>query len=274
MSPLHVIQYIVRPHHVLMGAISTWIVAVLCGGNLVGVFYAPQVMGLAILGTSLFYFGDSNDMYARKNKTLLIGSWFRGLLIVSGVLLILSSVYISFGYLNFACQLTVILDGLIIMFYHRKLARRWLTKNLSIAWVCISPILLGMFVGNSFYSSVLIGAVAVFLAYLAKEIVNDVKDLEVDKSHRRTLVLCLDVSWARHIACMVMTLSVACVLWFMLSINLDQWYVFVSVLVTLIYFFRVIYSLGFKQTGQETTESTQIILGTSGLMISFFLLTL
>lgn len=272
MRSSHISRYVLRPKHILMGMLSTWIFARLYEASEASIFYAPLVTGLLVFGTSIFYFGIENDMYIRKNKSLAVSLLTRKILIVLGLISLAYATYITQTQLNMACLLIVFLDVVIILLYPRKLSSHWSTKNMPMALVCISPIIIGIVVGNYVDSRAIICAMVGFFSYLVKEIINDAHDVRVDRGRRKTLPICFGVSLTRHIGFVIMLFDIIFVGWFICNIGLDKWYTIVFSVVTLVYFSLVLYSLGFKPSGQEETESNRVIYGSAFFIISVSLL--
>jgi len=265
-----------RPHLIVLATLSTWVVTRLSGGPNTAPtlqIVAPVVMALSVLGASLYHFGAANAMYAKKNEALAVRNpWGRLALIIFGLVGILVAVVVTFHYLNRLCQAIVVVDATIVVFYARVLSRHWRTKNLPMAFVDISPLLLGWFcVGYRPYPGVPYGASAAFFAYLAREIVKDVQDIEVDRGFRATLPLYLGVALTRVIAggMLLLTLVSLGLLWTKLPGH--SWYVLLVYLGSVWSFLSVVQSLFFRPAGQEAREIKEIMLGSGWLLLTFFL---
>ena len=187
---------VVRPKLILIAALSTYVVAMLSNGShwiTSAKIASPIAIALSVLGASLFHFGAANKMYTRKMEVLHASYFVRVALVILGLVSMFGAVRITFTYLNPACQLIVLLDAVIVIAYAGILSRHWLTKNLLIAFVCVSPVLLGWFAGHRLHPSVPYGIFTIFFVHLAREIVKDIQDRVANNGLRLTLPLDLGV---------------------------------------------------------------------------------
>ena len=268
---------IARPQHMLLAALTTWVMAMLSNGphwfTPVKVA-APIVMALCVFGASLFHFGMANPMYSRKSESLAV----RNPLILMALVTIgfdgmLTAIAIAFAYLNDACKALVVIDAIIIILYPELLSRHWRTKNGVIAFVCVSPILLGWFSGHRLSPSVPYGIGMAFFSFLAREIVKDIQDRIVNHGYRWTLPLWLGIVSARYIAGACMLASMIIVGFFGATLWQYSWHAVIPYVCASGYFLATTLSLFLSCAGRrEAKESRQILLGNAWMILTFFLI--
>lgn len=267
--------HVARPQHIILASLSTWVIAMLSNGPhyiTTAKVVSPIVMALSVFGASFYHFGAANPMYTRKSESLSVDRMIRVSLIFLGLAGISTAVYITFRYLSSACRLIVTVDAIIIVAYAGLLSRHWLSKNILIAFVCVSPILLGWFAGHRLNPAVPYGIAVTFFAYLAREIVKDIQDRIANHGYRHTLPLCLGVVPARRIAAGVMMVALGVLGAFGLKLLDRAFYIFLPYLLVWKHFWEVAYTLMCCPGGNELKESKQILLGSCWLMLTFFLL--
>ncbi|MFH0853388.1 MAG: UbiA family prenyltransferase [bacterium] len=164
-------------------------------------------MGIGVLGASLFHFGAADKMYARK-KHDCVPTTKPWILTTLGSLAIILSVFIAFRYLPRAAQALVVADALVILLYARVLARHWVTKNAVIAFICITPILLGWLSGHRLHAGIPLAIAVVFTAIWAREILKDISDIRANEGIRVTLPMWIGIRGARIVAGALLCLSV------------------------------------------------------------------
>jgi 4-hydroxybenzoate polyprenyltransferase len=267
---------IARPQHMLLAALTTWVAAMLSNGPhwfTTAKVVAPTIMAFSVFGASLFHFGAANQMYTRKSESLavrdpaLLDGLFFG-----GIASILTAIAITFTYLNETCRLIVVADATIILAYPNLLSRHWFSKNSLIAFVCVSPILIGWLAGSHQHSSIPYGIGMAFFSFLAREIVKDVQDRKANHGYRWTLPLWLGVIPARRIAgaCMLPSLVVAG--GFGATLPRYHWYVAVPYCLAVAYSLIATHALFFVSNGREKKESEWILMGNACMVATFFLL--
>ena len=264
---------VARPKLMLLSGLSTWVVAMLSNGPYwftTPKLASPLTIVLTVFGASLYHFGAANTMYTRKSETLSISRLTRWSLIVLGSIGMGAAVSLAFSYLSTACQLIVIFDVAILMAYAGVLSRHWLSKNLLMAIVCISPILLGWFAGYRLNPNVPYGIAVTFFAYLAREIVKDIQDRRANCGYRHTLPLWLGVDPARRIAAGVLAVALVILVIFGIKLWQESWYVYIPYLLVWKHLAKVAYCLICYPGGNEVAESEQIFLGSCWLMLTFF----
>jgi 4-hydroxybenzoate polyprenyltransferase len=265
----------VRPHLMLLAAVSTWVIAMLSNGPhyfTTAKVVSPIVMALLVMGASLYHFGAANPMYTRKSEALFLEPVVRKRLILAGLASLGSAIFLTFTYLNSTCQPIVLSSVFIIVAYPTLLSRHWLTKNILIAFVCASPVLLGWFAGHRLHPSVPYGITVTFFAYLAREIVKDIQDRRVNNGYRHTLPLTFGLTAARQITAGVLTLALATLVVFGFKILGSSPLALIPCAIVGWYFWQAIQSLGFQETGTEERESKQILMGSFWLMLTFMTL--
>lgn len=209
MSTLKYIRKIIRPTQVIIGGLSTWVVALLSNGptwiNQQNVS-AGIVMSLSILSAGIWHYGARHDVYARKwwdpiyiknpNMLRVIGA--------SGFLV---SVVVSLNFLPTGCTTIALLNAAIIILYAKRLDQFWPWKNIIIAGVCITPLAMGWFSGHRLNPILppLMGAA--FFIYLAREILKDIVDREANQGKRFTMVMSLGISASLKVAGIVLAIA-------------------------------------------------------------------
>lgn len=261
-----------RIWHVVFAAIATWVIAMLSNGPYwftTAKVISPTVMGLSVLSASLYHFGAANPMYARKNEVLAAGLLVRSGLIGIGILGMALAVYLAMNYLNTSCQIVVALDALIIVAYAGALSRHWITKNSLMAFVCVSPVLLGWLAGHRLHPAVPYGIAVTFCTYLTREVVKDIQDRVVNHGYRITLPLWLGVIPARRIASGLMLVTTVVSVIFGIKLVNYNWYTMIPYVLSIGVFLTTSYSLAFGQPGDEKKESAHILLGSFLMLVTF-----
>lgn len=197
---------VTRPIQFLTAFMGTWCVALLSNAPTSYRLYASLVMGLICLGASLFHYGAARKMYARKDWDLVQVN-HPALLVLSGLAAFGGAVAISWRHLPWECMAITCFDVIAISLYARMFSRLWLTKNITIALVCVTPILMGWAIGSRIHPAIHYTLWAVFSAYYAREIVKDVHDIRANDGIRVTLPMVIGVSDALRLAGFVLALS-------------------------------------------------------------------
>lgn len=256
----------------VFAAMATWVIAMLSNGPqwfTTAKLVSPSVMGLSVLSASLYHFGAANPIYARKNEVLAVGLSVRSGLIGLGILGMVGAVYLTINYLNSACQIVVALDALVIAAYAGILSRHWATKNLLMAFVCASPVLLGWLAGHRLHPAVPYGIAVTFLTYLTREVVKDIQDRVVNHGHRLTLPLWLGVMPARRIASGLMLVTTLVSVVFAAKLVSYNWYTMIPYVLSVGAFVITAHSLAFGRAGDEKKESAYILWGSFLMLITF-----
>lgn len=209
MSSLKYYIKLTRPINCLAVVFGTWLMAFLSDGS--DWFASPKIaaalaMGASCLGASLFHYGAAEEMYLRKDDYR--EEFHRPvLLLILGVLAILGSWITAGIYLPFVCLVIIILSSFVIFSYAKVLSRHWLLKNIVIAILCTTPILVGGFSGNRFLLGLIYFIVIVFFAHYAREIIKDIQDIKADTGLRKTLPIQFGTPKAARIAGCLATFS-------------------------------------------------------------------
>ncbi|MDP3964976.1 MAG: UbiA family prenyltransferase [bacterium] len=270
MSSLHFWLKVSRPHHCLAAGLAAWVSALLSNGTewlTMTNLAAASSIALGCLGASVFHYGAANRMYARKYWDLIPLDNPICLQRV-GLAFMLTSVIIAVVMLNLFCVIVTFYNTVAIILYARWLAKHWASKNLVIALVCTTPVLLGWFSGHRLNPVVPYGLGAVFCAYWAREIIKDVSDIRANQGIRVTLPIWLGIKQARKVAGGFQCISVVCLL--LLSGRLLNYpvYVLAPFSLALTVFGATAWSLFHGQ--RENSEARWIVYGTWMMICTFF----
>lgn len=201
---------ITRPVQVVLGGMAAWIAALLSDGPL---WLSTQriavggVMSLSILGASIWHYGARADVYARKHWDPV---YVRrpATLLAMGAVSFAASIFLAWQFLSAGCVAIAVANCLIILSYARFLDQYWPWKNLSIAAVCVTPLLLGWFSGHRLHHMVPPMIAATFFFYLAREVFKDIVDIEANRGKRFTMVMDIGMSAALRVGGLMLMVSV------------------------------------------------------------------
>ena len=210
MGTLRYFRKIVRPSQVIIAGLSTWIVALISNGP-TWVSYQKvgggMVIALSILSASVWHYGARHDVYQEK--------WWDPIYVKNpkamcflGLLGFLASIAMALFFLPKECVIIAIFNALAIVLYAKRLDQFWPWKNIIIALVCITPLLMGWFLGHRINFMVPFLTGAAFCIYLAREILKDVVDREADRGKRFTMVMQLGINATLRIAGLVLVLAI------------------------------------------------------------------
>ena len=191
---------VLRPEQALLGALATWVVAILSDGNdwiSLPKLAAACTIFLNIVGASVFHYGAARRMYARKEWDRIDVHHPR-MLIVGGSSLLLASSAVAFATLPVTCFWITVGNAVAISCYARWLAKHWVTKNVIIAMVCTTPVIIGWLSGHRLHPALPYLALATFFAYWTREIVKDYLDIKANEGIRVTLPLWLGYQHAHR----------------------------------------------------------------------------
>lgn len=201
---------ITSPIQCILGGMAAWAAALLSNGPL---WVTPQkvaaacVMLLSILGASVWHYGARADVYAKKHWDPVYTPRPGRLLFWGGASFI-ASIGIAWQFLPMECMLIAIINSLVIFFYARFLDQYWPWKNLSIAAICVTPLLLGWFSGHRLHPMVPPMIVAAFFFYFAREIFKDIVDIEANRGKRFTMVMDIGTPTALRVGGIILLLSI------------------------------------------------------------------
>jgi 4-hydroxybenzoate polyprenyltransferase len=202
---------------VIFAGVAAWIVALLSDGPAwftVPKLAAGLVMALSILGASVWHYGARADVYRKKHWDLVIVESPR-LLMFLGAVAFLASIVLAWIFLPISCCLIAVFNTVTIAIYARILDRYWPWKNLSIAAVCVTPLILGWFSGhrlNPILPSLISTA---FFFYLAREIFKDVVDIEANRGKRFTMVMSIGTPAALRVGGVALVVAITCIVYSM-----------------------------------------------------------
>lgn len=202
MSTWEYVRKITRPEQCVIAAIATWVVALLSNGPswfAPAKFAAAAAIFFSVLGASLWHYGARSDMYAKKHYDLVL---------VKNPILMRNLGAASFGFsilittlfLPWICIAIATLNMFIIFLYAKRLDQFWPWKNLVIAFVCTTPLLVGWMSGHRLHPVVFPMIVAAFFIYLTREILKDIQDREANHGLRYTMALDIGVPSSLRVA--------------------------------------------------------------------------
>lgn len=267
MSSFHFYLQAARLQHAFMGATASFLLASLSGASVFVSCLAALVIALDVLGASLYYFAVANKMYALKKSSYLMSSTANRHMMIMGLIAMASAIAISLFRLSWPCVYLTVFNALVVVSYKDLVSKWWGSKNLLMAMVCTSPVLLGWWAGKNTHPQVPLASVIVFFAYLAREIIKDIQDREVDRGLRRTLVLQHDIGVARVMA--GTALLAACYCLVVLLTSTDNYYNLLALLLATVVFGHVMFVLLFGRSIDEKRLSRHILLGTLWLIVAF-----
>lgn len=206
---------IANPVQFFLGGVATWIAALLSNGPTwfsTEKIVAGVVMSLGILGASVWHHGARADVYARKHwDPVYVKN--PAVLLAIGSVFFSGSIFLAWQFLPPACVAIAITNCLVILFYARFLDKYWPWKNLSIAGICVTPLILGWFSGHRLHHIVPPIIVATFFFYLAREIFKDIVDIKANQGKRFTMVMDIGTPAALKVGGCMLAVSVAMILY-------------------------------------------------------------
>lgn len=191
MSPFKYWIRIIRPQQMILGGLATWVAALLSNGPTwvnEAKAWSAAVMALSVVSSSVFHFGANHQVYARKHYDLIIVRKPERLKLTGGIGLLMS-IALAQRFLDWECALVMAFNAAVIFFYAKRLDQSWPAKNLVIAGVCVSPLVLGWFTGHRLHPIIPQLAVCAFLVYLSREMCKDVEDMTANRGQRFTIAL-------------------------------------------------------------------------------------
>jgi len=185
----YLLYKLVRPILPISGGIATWIIARFCDAEPQQAIAAAIAFALGTIGSSLYHYATANWMYTRKSERFKFKN--PKALRFIGIIFFCLSLGIAAIWLPKLCALIYIFDALAIIAYSLKLSAHWSTKNILMSIVCTTPIIIGWLAGTQTHPIVFWGMGLTSFAYLAREIVKDVKDIIANNGKRVTLPMVL-----------------------------------------------------------------------------------
>jgi 4-hydroxybenzoate polyprenyltransferase len=169
-------------------------------------------MSLGVLASSIWHYGARADVYAKKHWDLVIVKNPKTLMGI-GCVIFCTSIVLAGAFLPRACLVITVINAVTILCYAGFLDRYWPWKNLSIAMICVSPLLLGWFSGHRLNPIVPPLIMATFFFYLSREIFKDIVDIEANRGKRFTMVMAMGTSTALRIGGIILAVSVLFILY-------------------------------------------------------------
>lgn len=202
----------------LMGSLATYTVALLSNGPYwltTTKTWAGGAMFFSIWGASVWHYGRCREIYAKKHWDPVNIENPRQVL-CAGASGFMISILISWAFLPTLCVLITVLNAVTIMFLYAKfLDQYWPWKNLSIALVCITPLLFGWFSGHRLHPIIPSLISATFFFYFAREILKDCADLMANQGHRFTMVMSIGIPAAARVAGVMLLVSICLIIYSM-----------------------------------------------------------
>ncbi len=196
---------LVRPILPISSGIATWIIAQFCGAAFEQSIAAAISMALNTIGASFYHYGGANWMYARKSERFKFKN--PETIRLLGLVIFSFSIAIAVLWLPKICVLICLFNTIAIAAYSAKLSSHWTTKNITMAIVCITPIVIGWQAGVTSHPIVGWGIVMAAFAYFAREVIKDVKDILANEGKRVTLPMVLGINHALQLAGILLFIS-------------------------------------------------------------------
>ncbi len=221
MESLKYVYKVTRLEQCLIVGLGTWLIALLSNGSLW--LNEPKVaagisMFFSCMGASLFHYGRRHDVYAKKWYDLVVIKR-PGILMTGGLASFIISILTAATLLPTFCVWIAVFNFLVILLYANFLDQFWPFKNLAIALVCVTPIVMGWYSGHRLHPIVPYLIVAIFCIYLAREILKDIEDRHANRGKRFTMVMSLGIITCQHIAAGLLGLGVLCLCGGLLQLN-------------------------------------------------------
>ncbi len=177
---------ITRPAVIVAGVLGTWVISIVSNGHdifALNKIAAATSIGFSCLGSSVCHYGIAYKVYKDK--------WYDPvpikkpyLFVLTGLCFFVISILITFATLPSRCVDVAIFIPLAIVLYGKYLSKHWATKNVVIATVCITPALMGWQTGSHTPEILPYAIGIIFFAYIAREIILDIRDIQANKGHR------------------------------------------------------------------------------------------
>lgn len=212
---LQFLRLVSRPHHCLSAAAATLAIIYIASLNplpAIVLWRAAWAIALCCLGASVFHYGGAHLIYARKEENrgfLQIKHPLR--LVVVGFIALAAAIIIGWP-LPGLSRWVLVGNALLLIGYTLQWSKHWATKNVLIALVIASPVLLGMTTAQHYPLMGRLLWLAVFLAYWGREILKDIADILANEGQRVTLPIWLGTQKAAKIAAGFLLLSAAVLL--------------------------------------------------------------
>ena len=212
MSSLKFWIKVTRPIQCLLAACATWVIALLSNGPMwftTEKLAAAGLMFVSTLGASVYHYGAANKMYARKTWDLVEVEYPKRL-VLFGALCLVTAIAIAVFFLPAICIWITVISANIIVCYARFLSKHWATKNVVIAFVCTTPILIGWLSGHRMHPAIPYFAGFAFFGYWSREIIKDLQDIKANHGIRVTLPMWIGPKRAMLLASCFTVCGIAC----------------------------------------------------------------
>ncbi len=181
---------VTRLYQCVIAGLASWITAVLCEGstwitqqNVV----AFGVSTFGCLGAFLMHYAIRHDTYKSKWKD--VHHQYRPALFLHlGAYTFAFSMTVAALFLPLVC-LFIVTINFAALYIYATVIRHWSWKNLIASFLCITPILIGWFAVQHTNPVIPFLLVSAFCMYMAREILKDMEDLDVDRGKRFTMVM-------------------------------------------------------------------------------------
>lgn len=212
MSSLKFWIKVTRPVQCLLAACATWVIALLSNGPLW--FTTEKIAGggvifLMVLGSSVYHYGAAHKMYARKSWDL-VEVQHPELLVLLGYRCFMWAIAIAALFLPLSCMVITVISAIAIMCYAQFLSKHWATKNVVIAFVCTTPILIGWLSGHRMHPAIPYFVGFTFFGYWAREIIKDLQDIKANHGIRVTLPMWIGPQRAMLLALCFTVCGIGC----------------------------------------------------------------
>jgi|GEM_PF-5784969 len=195
---LGLLNKLIRPILPLTGGFGAWIIARACGADAQTAKAAAVAIGASAIGASFWHYGAANRMYARKHERIEFQD--PDILKLMGLATFWFSINVAQSMLPEACTYICTFNLVVIAAYSEKLASDWTTKNLTMAIVSATPIIIGWQAGKFRHPMVPWTIALTMLVHLAHEIVKDVRDRKANEGIRVTLPMVITNEGALQVA--------------------------------------------------------------------------
>ncbi|MBN1391161.1 MAG: UbiA family prenyltransferase [Candidatus Thermoplasmatota archaeon] len=218
MKKIHGIISVIRPEDGLFGAVGVyvgWAVASerILPHNFLPVLFSSLSTFLLIGVLNIFNdLGDIDiDRLIHTKRALASGSISEGFskFYLAGLLLSSAALAILAAFFAHSILLSIIFfSGLVLgLLYEIRFKKQGMPGNITIAILLFLPFLLGASISGITHTVVILCMMA-FVTGMAKEIINDVKDVEGDRGHRKTLPNTLGVKPSLLLAIVFLILTI------------------------------------------------------------------
>lgn len=195
---IKLLNKLIRPILPITGGLSAWLIARACQADMNTALAAGVTIALSSIGASFWHYAQADEMYARKIERLdmegfeVIGNGIKKpkvikALVFIGLVMFCLSIGIAHEWLPKPCTYILLFNTITIAAYSAWLAKKWFTKNLVMAVVSATPIIIGWWSGTTTHRMVPWAVAVAAIAHLSHEIIKDVMDIKANEGIRVTL---------------------------------------------------------------------------------------